>query len=383
MKTVLLFLLLSPTILLAQLIKVTPQDIERKQSYLLFRDGTLLRGRIIRQDSSVITVQKRNGDRSFVEADQVVRISSSRPDAPTGSDQTHTTVFLLKDGTRFSGKFVRQDNTMITVRKSNGQLTYFEPELLARVDSSGLDTGATALTDLPRTFQNRFSPWLLTGNTAFNAEKGRVYYRNTFLILNELQYGLTRNLSLGASVNPFYGSYSPSAFSPRETVLGPTIRLSGKLTFPIGEQFRFGINTVYQPRQKGFFYQIAQQLVIQGLMSFGDSQRNATLGYGLRIFPDYTSSNKIPVITVGVMHQLSRNLTFLSDNTFYLNAYYGNSSADLSVALRLNRKRHAFDLGALAAVKSNFVYYINVPAQNQTKVYISPYIGYNLIIGRN
>lgn len=273
---------------------------------------------------------------------------------------------------------------MITVRKSNGQLTYFEPELLARIDSSGSDPDTTGLADLPgRTFQNRFSPWLLTGNTAFNAEKGRLYYRNTFLLLNEFQYGLTRNLSLGASVNPFYGSYSPSAFSPRETVLGPTFRFSGKLTFPIGEQFRFGINTTYQPRQKGYFYQIAQQLVIQGLMSFGDSQRNATLGYGLRIFPDYTSSNKIPVITVGVMHQLSRNLTFLSDNTFYLNAYYGNSSAELSVALRLNRKRHAFDLGALSAVRSNYVYYATLPAQNQTKVYVSPYIGYNLIIGRN
>ncbi|SOD80743.1 hypothetical protein [Spirosoma fluviale] len=384
MKTVLLFLLLSPTILLAQLINVTPQDVERKQSYLLFRDGTVLRGRIIRQDSTVITVQKRNGDRSFVEADQVVSISPNRPDRPPGSGLTPTTVFVLKDGTRFSGKFIRRDSTMITVRKSNGQLTYFEPELLARVDSSGSDTEAVLLANQPgRTFSNRFSPWLLTGNTAFNAEKGRFYYRNTFLLLNEFQYGLTRNLSLGVSINPFFGSYSPNDFSPRETVLGATVRFSGKLTFPIGEQFRFGINTIYQPRQKGYYFQLAQQLTIQGLMSFGDSQRNATLGYGLRIFPDYISSNKIPVITVGVMHKISHNLTFLSDNTFYLNAYYGNSSAELSAALRLNRKRHAFDLGALATVRANYIYYASYPAQNRTSVYFSPYIGYNLIIGRN
>ena len=72
---------------------------------------------------------------------------------------------------------------MITVRKRNGQLTYFEPELVLRVDTvradleSGDGAGGGVLT-------NRFPPWLLTGQTAFNAEKGRFYYRNTLLLIN-------------------------------------------------------------------------------------------------------------------------------------------------------------------------------------------------------
>ncbi|RYF46167.1 MAG: hypothetical protein EOO39_50140, partial [Cytophagaceae bacterium] len=182
MKTVLLALLLSPTILLAQRINVTPQDTERKHSYLIMRDGTTLRGHIVRQDSSIISVRKSNGDMSYVEADQVVSVSASRPTerpTPPASGELPYTVFVLKDGTNLRGKFVRRDSTMITVRKQNGQLTYFEPELLVRVDSVQTQAEPVPLSEVAeRAFPNRFSPWLLTGQTAYNAEKGRLYYRN-------------------------------------------------------------------------------------------------------------------------------------------------------------------------------------------------------------
>ncbi|AKD55265.1 hypothetical protein [Spirosoma radiotolerans] len=385
MKTVLLALLLSPTILLAQLIKITPADTQRKQSYLIMRDGTTMRGHVVRQDSSIITVRKSNGDMSFVEADQVISILANRPTEapePASSGEAPYTVFVLKDGTQLKGKFVRRDSTMITVRKSNGQLTYFEPELLSRVDSVQIQTEPTPLlVSGGRSFPNRFSPWLLTGQTAYNAEKGRLYYRNTFLFLNEFQYGISRNLSVGVNVNPFFGTIKPDN-SARETVLGATIRFNGKLTFPVGEQFRVGVNAIYQPRQKGYFYKIDQQLAFRGLMSFGNSQRNATLGYGLQFYPGNTLNGKTTYIVAGVMHKISPNLTFLSDNTFYLNLYQGGTNAELSVALRLNRNRHAFDIGALGIVQSYYSYSFSY-YQPHTRTYVSPYIAYNLIIGHS
>ncbi|GAB3781957.1 hypothetical protein GCM10028818_36830 [Spirosoma horti] len=385
MKTVLLALLLSPTILLAQLIKITPEDTQRKQSYLIMRDGTTMRGQVVRQDSSIISVRKKNGDMSFVEADQVISILANRPAnaaEPTSSGELPYTVFILKDGTQLRGKFIRRDSTMITVRKSNGQLTYFEPELLVRVDSMQSQSQQTSLPVMAgRSFPNRFSPWLLTGQTAYNAEKGRLYYRNTFLLLNELQYGISRNLSIGVNVNPFFGTINPEN-GARETILGATIRINSKLTFPIGEQFRVGINAIYQPSQKGYLFKMNQQLAFQGLMSFGDSQRNATLGYGMRIYPGNSLNNKMTYVLVGVMHKISRNLTFLSDNTFYLNSYLGGNTAELSVALRLNRSRHAFDIGALGIVQPYYSYVVGY-YQPRTRVYVAPYIAYNLIIGRN
>lgn len=399
MKTVLLFLLISPTILWAQLTKVSPQDLQRKQSYLLMRDGSVLRGQIVRQDSSIISVRRRNGDMSFVEADQVVRISPNRPDVPVGATQsgsaTPATIFVLRDGSQVDGTFVRRDSTMITVRKRSGQLTYFEPELLARVDTVQTQEGNSSVAgSADGAFPNRFSPWLLTGQTAFNPEKGRLYYRGTvtmpspsdvtFAQLNEFAYGITRHWSAGIRLQPRINDRNVFGRGERNFLAVNTLFFS-KLTFAVGEQFRFGLNAVYQPRQQRNNFSSIQQVTVQGLMSFGNSQRNATLGYGQMFFPDYASFPKQTFITAGVMHTIARNLTFLSDNTFYLNPAFGGSSADLSVALRFNRRRHAFDLGALATVKPRYTFYGGYPTPSgyETQAYFSPYIAYNLIIGRN
>ena len=368
----------------AQMIKITPEDKERKHFYLLMRDGSVVRGQIVRQDSTVITVKKGNGDMTFVEADQVVRISPDRPGdavrtAGLSNASAPYTVFVFKDGTQVEGNYIRRDSTMITVRKRNGQLTYFEPELLLRVDTvrAGMESSAQ-LTANAQEIPNRFSPWLLTGQTAYAAEKGRFYYRNTLLVLNEFDYGLTRNWSVGASINPFIGGVKPGN-NARETIMGVNYRFSSKLTFPIGQQFRFGANVTYQPRQNGYFSRTDEEWLVQGLMSFGTSQRNATLGYGMQIYPDgYSTSVKF--ITAGIMHKLARSLTFISDNTFYLNPYYSGNSALLSVALRIDRRRHAFDLGAFSSIQPSF-YYSYTPFV--TRAYFAPYIGYKLLIGRD
>lgn len=392
MKTVLLFLWLCPALLWAQVFKISPQDTQRKNSYVLTRDGLVVQGRVLRQDSTLITVKKRNGETSFVEADQVVSITPARPEplatAAAGGTARKTTVFVLKDNVRLEGTFIRQDSTMITIRKSNGQLTYFEPELLVRVDTVQQQAGQAMETYTGgRNFPNRFSPWLLTGQTAYNPEKGRLYFRNTLLFLNELQYGLTRNLSVGVNGNPNLIDFQ-SANGARDRLFGgATFRFFSKLTFPIGEQFRFGVNAIYQPRQKGQYFRRDQQITVQGLMSFGNAERNATLGYGLRFFPDYTIYNKGPYITAAVMHKIGRNLTFLSDNTFYLTPFigsniYGSNTAELSVALRLNRQRHAFDLGIFSALQPRYSYDPRYGSYNSgTKAYFYPYLAYNLVIG--
>ncbi len=399
MKTVLILLLLSPTILLAQGIKISPEDTYRKQSYLLMRDGSVLRGQIVRQDSSIITVRRRGDNLSFVESDQVVSISTDRPGTSASSVQTGlttpATVFVLRDSSRVEGKYVRRDSTMITVRKRNGQLTYFEPELLMRVDTVYAQ-GATAMPSgsMNDTFANRFSPWLVMGQTAYNPEKGRLYYRGTFIVLtpsdatfsqmNEFAYGLTRNWSVGMNIQPRINDRNVFGGNERNFLSVNTLFFS-KLTFSIGDQFRFGINAGYQPRQQRNNFFSVQQVTLQGLMTFGNSQRNVTLGYGRRFFPDYATFPKLTFITAGVMHKIARHLTFLSDNMFYLNPSFGGSSADLSVAFRIDRRRHAFDLGTLIQVQPRYLYYGGFPAPNgnETRAYFSPYIAYNLVFGRN
>jgi len=383
-KTVLLLLVLCPFLAQAQLIKITPEDTYRKHSYLLMRDGSVVRGQIVRQDSSIISVRVRGGDLSFVEADQVVKILAERPkdNRLMVNPSASQTVFVLKDGTQLPGTFVRRNETMITVRKQNGQLTYFEPELLLRVDTLRAGGDETGLTTLGKpAYANRFSPFLPITTTAFNPEKGKGYYRNALFLLNEFHYGVTQNWSVGASVNPFFNVFERDNIA-RETVLNATYRFFSKLTFPIGNQFRFGVNVTYQPRQKGTLFSMPQQILLHGLFSLGSTERHVTLGYGMRLLPDYTVYSKTPFISAGVMHKISRNLTVLSDNVFYLNPYQSNASANLSLALRFDRRRHAFDLGALSVIQPRLAYY-GLSTDPGTYSYFYPYIAYNLLIGRN
>ncbi|GAB2535541.1 hypothetical protein GCM10027085_27820 [Spirosoma aerophilum] len=346
----------------------------------------------------MIAVRKNDGYLSFVEADQIVRISATRPKETANlAELPVTTVFILKDGSRLEGKFIRRDSTMITVRKSNNQLTYFEPELLVRVDTLREGpTGQFAATD--RVYANQFSPWLLTGQTAFTPEKGQVYYRNTLVALNEISYGITRNWSVGATfLTPGTYVYLPdfyavNGFLPTYSQLFSTLRL------PIGDRFRFAVNVTYLDR-----YALSSKrrgaLTYKALATIGTSQRNVTLGAGLinrgniRYYygqPIYSSSMpsyfdvNIPdqvFFTLGIMQKISPLLSLISDTQINLgtnNFYYDDHSewSSFSFALRLDRSRHAFDLGLYSLL------YGHNNAYNGQRFRFLPYLGYNVRFGK-
>ena len=401
MKTVLLTLfLVCPLLSRAQLFTISPADTERKTSYLVMRDSTVLRGRVLRQDSLIIAVQVRGGDMSFVEADQVVRIMAQRPeDTIDGTPRVGTTqtVFVMRDGARVPGRFVKRDSTMITVRKPNGQLTFFEPELLSRVDTIYGGPNGNGI------IANRFSPWLLTGLTAFTPEKGQFYYRNTWLLLNEFDYGITRFWSVGgrfAAPFPFPGVDNDNAYATRYRA--DESRLFTKLSVAITPGIRLGVNGSYQRSQRGeYIVNNYGAWTVQGLLSLGNSQRNVTLGYALTMpgrrnvalygyyFPQMYPLPSVPTyripnqerFTFGIMQKIGRNLTLLSDNTLTLGSTYNlilDQRATVSFALRLDRPRHAFDLGLYSLISD-----AERKIYGDPSVRLYPYLGYNLLIGKN
>ncbi|NDU96497.1 hypothetical protein [Spirosoma terrae] len=391
MKTVLLVLLLFPVMVWGQRVRVTPEDLARKQSFLLLRDGIVVRGQVIRQDSLLTTVRKSGGNLTFVENEQLIGIMPIRP-RTNGATTLSYQVFVFRDSSRVEGRFVRQDSTMITVRKRNGQLTYFEPELLLRVDSVNVATA-----DSGRTFINQFSPWLLIGQTAYNPEKGRFYYRNKWVLLNEVEYGITRNWSVGASysLNPPMFVEKLDTYQATASYQGNTIELNSKLSASIGRKFRAGLTVAYQPKTSSYFYKNGKWTV-QALATFGTSQRNVTVGYGIinrgrqNVYPPWSSAwpppyteERIPdqsFITLGIVQKILPNLTLLSDNRINLGKRFFSyddrgERATLSFALRLDRRRHSFDLGAYSFLYRNNYFW------DGKKVRIVPYIGYNLMIG--
>lgn len=403
MKTVLFLLLLSPVIGWAQVYKITPQDAQRKQSFLLMRDGSVVRGQILRQDSTIISVRKRGGDLSVIEADQVISVLADRSELPVTSpagarSASPYKVYVMKDGARIEGQFVRRDSTMITIQKPNGQFTYFEPELLARIDTvQGESSG-----DVAQAFPNRFSPWLLTGLTAYNPGKGRFYYRNTWLLLNEFQYGITRFWSIGARfVTPVPYLVLADGYYGTGQYTGELSQLITKLSAAPGPNFHLGVNAAFQPYRQYDYRGMGGRWTLQALATVGSSQHNVTFGYGIvvpklkfttSIYQPYSSSmpqiryTTFPnhsFLSIGIMQKVGPYLTFLSDNSINLGpGYHSDNStgnrASVSAALRIDRRRHAFDLGAYTLIyEKPFLW----NEDRHTRFFL--YVGYNLLIGRD
>lgn len=334
---------------------------------------------------------------SFIEADQLLNISPVRPESRDGKTRpaTLSTTFILKDSSRVEGRFVRRDSTMITVRKPNGQLTYFEPELLVRVDSVASETAVAN----SRTFKNQFSPWLLTGLTAYNPQQSRFYYRNTWLLLNEFDYGITRFWSAGVSfVAPVpYLVYADSYYG-LDQYRQAAPKLFTKLSAPLGRHVQVSLNAVYQADQRKVYPSRGGELSLQALASIGSSQRNVTVGYGIAVpkgqrlmyatpifssaMPQYVTV-RIPnqsFLSLGIVQKVSPGLTIVSDNRINVGqmySYYNRERVTASLALRLDRQRHAFDLGLSGLI------YQNAYLGDNKSVRIFPYLGYNLLIGQD
>ena len=396
MKTVLFcLLLLSAFSAAAQSFTVTPADMQRKESFLLMRDGTVMKGQILRQDSSIISVRRRGGDMSFVEADQVVSVSGKQPVAARGMvGQTRYQTFIFRDGTQIEGTFVSRDSTMITVRKRNGRLTYFEPELLLRTDSATVVTTTEAVDS----YANRFPTWMLNGQTAYNPEKGRFYYRNTWLLLNEFTYGITSFWSVSANfVTPIpYLLVRDTYAGGGSSYVQNNTSLSTRFNAALGRQAHLAVTASY--RQPSGYPQGRGEGTFRGLLTLGSSQNNITLGYGLvttraefptyytpiysSAMPSYTM-RRIPdrsFLTIGLVQKLSRSLTLISDNqirlanvNYYEDTYWKTA---LSLALRIDRPRHAFDLGLSGLINQRGDYV------NGRRVNLLPYAAYNLLIGK-
>jgi hypothetical protein len=85
-------------------------------------------------------------------------------------------------------------------------------------------------------------------------------------------------------------------------------------------------------------------------------------------------------LTLGLVQKVSPGLTLVSDNKVALGRdyyMYNDAKVTVSFALRVDRRRHAFDLGLYSLIYDSPYLYDN------KSVRVFPYLGYNLLIGRN
>lgn len=151
-------------------------------------------------------------------------------------------------------------------------------------------------------FENPNTTRYLFGPSAFSLRKGEAYYQTTYGLLNSVNYGLTDNFTIGG------GFELISTFSGE-----PTFFITPKYTFKIADKWRAGAGALYFTStlfDNGF----TGLGIGYGIVTYGNTDNNATVGLGYGFVDDKFASK--PIVTVSGMARISRNIGLVSENWF-------------------------------------------------------------------
>lgn len=351
MKTVLLFallLLVGSTVVTAQTLPIDTTN--GRSYYILLKDGSHIHGRIIRSDSIMYVVKPRSGQITFVEKSLFQSISgtapvsaadltyytqseAARPDLSRPSQTTvapNQYVISLSDGTTLSGQVLSQDSSRVVIKTNTIGTVYVPADRVLRMERGSIANNRSGQQNATKElYPNLFPQYMTFTPTAYQAERGRVYYRNSMVYFNQFDVGITDNWSIGAGFSIF--------------PLIPFGWVTTKLSVPLGPRARIGVQGQFFAGGLGdrIFYTNVSANFIQGILSLGDSQNNVTFGLGFNA--DKGSSGQL--LTVGFVKKVSAQVTFISENQLIL-GQSSDTTLKLGGGVRLDRRRHSFDFSA-------------------------------------
>ncbi|MCY7357157.1 MAG: hypothetical protein LH609_06740 [Rudanella sp.] len=376
MKSVLLCLLLSIPIAAFSQSSINPIDSSRTTFTIFLKDGGEYVGRIIARDAIKVVVRRKGGGLSYLAPSDITRIEPYQGRIRTqGRGQQQIT---LTDGTVYRGQIEKQDSTMVLLRRRGGQ-SILSPKEIAKIEPivgvKNKEQPASVVTmpvSSTGSEDNQF-PWLLYNQTAIPLKAGQLTYRNIGILYNELSYGFFGFITLRASITP---SYSGSDFYNSTIYTRPSV--GGKVSIPIGKNVHIGGDLSFRwserPQFGGYFPdpRSLRERNLSGFITFGITRSNLTLGYSdLRLV---SSMIRRQSISIGFVAPIGRRLSLISDNRILVgqNSYNNDYFSQMSGVLRLNRPRHAFDLGMLMAIRD----------EDKLRLYPLPYVAFNMRLSR-
>ncbi len=345
MKTVLPLLFLLLTCALIAEAQTTPVDTTTgKPYYILLKDGSHIQGRIIKRDNSVYTVQMKNGQLTYVEKNLFSQISNFAPVTadstayftgatyarPNTSQPNQATVsptqyvVTLLDGTTLNGEVLSQDASRLVLKTTTIGTVYVPADQVVRMERVAVANSLANRGEVSSAaYRNRFPQYLNFLPTAYQAESGRVYFRNSSVYISQFDYGITDNWSVGVSFFTFVPILFGSVGTKVSTPLGPRIR--------VGLQAQLLYGTLFD--------RVSSTGLFLGVVSIGEPQNNVTVGLGTA-----TNAKSLgQVLSVSIVRSIKPSLTFISENLL-LAGNGGLSLGKLGAGIRFNRARHSFDL---------------------------------------
>lgn len=256
------------------------------------------------------------------------------------SDSTTLWLVDTKDGNSFTGTLVAEDSReIILFTKTYGQVRI--PVSLVKLKR---ELKHHNLVRGDYWFSNPHATRYYFMTNAYGLREGEGYYQNTWVLFNQINYGITKNISIGGGLIPlflFAGAPTPVFITPKVTL--PIVKdkfnvaAGAILGYILGESAGFGLT--------------------YGAMSLGNRDKNLTLGAGWA-FADGTWADK-PTFTLSGMTRVGKKAYLLTENYFI--AIEDASLAILSFGGRSVQKRLAIDYGLFFPVGAELDTFFAIP----------------------
>lgn len=263
-------------------------------------------------------------------------------DAAKVGDTTVVHVVRLRDGSTIVGRIVALTPDSVRMELRAGAISF------ARSDVVGVrEVSPTRMRGGQYWFENPHATRLLFSPTAFPLDRGEGYFSDIYLFFAGVQYGVSRQVSIGAGMSLFPASdFGDNLFyiTPKVTVVdAPRVKMSlGGFLGWLGAAADEG-----ESGSLGIFY---------GVASTGTRDSNLSLGLGW----GYVGGNvaDTPVVMLGGQGRVSRRVSLISEN-WVVNTD-GETEGVISYGFRFLGENLSVDLAFLNALNSE-KYFPGIP----------------------
>ena len=248
-------------------------------------------------------------------------------------DTTKTYEVELVDGSRFTGQYLSKTEDFVYFKTASIQQLEiafeqirFIKELLeapeVKADSLEKDQVVAKRHSWypnPNATRYFFAP------SAFNLKKREGYYQNSYLILNSVNYGITNHFSIGASLE-LLSTFSSLASGSFE----PIFLITPKVGWEVHKNWNVGTGVLFISLpgfddDEGYYDEFGNYVenedskrssagIAYGIATYGDLERNVTLGLGWGFYKDEWAER--PIVTLNGMMRVRENMSLVTENWF-------------------------------------------------------------------
>jgi hypothetical protein len=245
-----------------------------------------------------------------------------------------------RDGNSFTGSIVNQDSihlTLMTDIYGTVRIPLAQLKTKKLLENTNLIGGEYW-------FSNPHATRYFFMTNGYSLRQGEAYYQNTWIMFNQISYGITNHVTIGAGVVPlflFAGAPTPAWITPKVAIpiVKDKFNVSAGMILGhiIGEGESFGIG--------------------YGDFTLGNRDKNLTFGAGWAFAGGEWANS--PTLTLSGMTRVGRKTYLLTEN--YYIGIEGFSLAILSAGGRSVQKRLAVDYGLIFPLSSDLGTFVAVP----------------------